>query len=82
MDQRTTPSALSPDTIDTILAERLDPKLRAAQARIMDVLALMGTELSIEMQAQLHDALTDTLTTVYHQGLRDARLTLVDLLDG
>lgn len=82
MDQRTTPSALSPDTIDTILAERLDPNLHAAQARIMDVLSLMGTELSIEMQAQLHDALTDTLTTVYHQGLRDARLTLVDLLDG
>lgn len=82
MDQSTTPSTLTSDTITNILAERIDPALRAARARIMDVLEQAGQDLPFEVQAQMSDALTESLTDVYRQGLRDARLTLVDLLDG
>lgn len=80
MAQRTT-SALQPDTTDAILADCIDPMLRAARTQIQDLLNDASDHLPFDLQSQLNDLLADALSGAYRQGLRDAKLTLADLLD-
>lgn len=80
MDQRTT-SALQPDTTDAILADCISPMLSAARTQIQDLLDDAGDHLPLELQSQLNELLANALSDAYRQGLRDAKLTLAELLD-
>lgn len=80
MDQRKTTS-LTPETIDIILGECIDPMLRTARTQILDLLDDAADHLPFDLQAQLNDLLTDALSEAYRQGVRDGHGGLAALLD-
>ncbi len=80
MDQRDT-TYLQTETTEAILAERIDPVLCAVRTQILDLLDDVSDDLPFDLQSQLHDLLTVAVSGAYRQGLRDAKVTLADLLN-